>query len=71
MTGREIVSVLAICLCIGGAVLYIVKAKKKGQKCIGCPHGGKCGSETQSCSGCGNCGAGNSVDNDDEALDEE
>lgn len=24
------------------AVVYIVKAKKKGQKCIGCPNGSKC-----------------------------
>ena len=34
---------------IGGAVFYIVKAKKSGQKCIGCP-------ESKSCSGqCGGC----------------
>ncbi len=29
--------VLAI---IGGAVAYIVRAKRRGQKCIGCPAGG-------------------------------
>ena len=27
---------------IGGAGLYICKAKKKGQKCIGCPHASNC-----------------------------
>ncbi len=25
-------------------VIYIVKQKKNGNKCIGCPHGSKCGS---------------------------
>ena len=51
----EIIAIALICFCIGGAVFYIVRAKKRGQKCIGCPHGGKCGSENQGCSGCG-CG---------------
>ena len=27
---------------IGIAVTYVIKAKKKGVKCIGCPDGGKC-----------------------------
>lgn len=29
-------------LIVGGAVVYIVKAKKKGAKCIGCPAAGNC-----------------------------
>ena len=37
-----------ILLIVGGAVAYIVRAKKKGQKCIGCPDSKTCG---------GNCGA--------------
>ena len=28
---------------LGGAVFYIVKAKKSGRKCIGCPDSGSCG----------------------------
>ncbi len=31
-----------VILILGGAVAYIVKAKKKGAKCIGCPAGGMC-----------------------------
>ncbi len=27
---------------IGGAVRYIVKTKKRGQGCVGCPHSGAC-----------------------------
>ena len=42
---------------IGVAVWYIVKAKKSGVKCIGCPAGGSCfgncgGDSTSDC-GCG------------------
>lgn len=71
MDGNEIIAILAICLCIGGAILYIIKAKKRGQKCIGCPHGGKCGSEThggEGCHGCHgcNCGVGSCDSNDAE-----
>lgn len=27
---------------VGGAIIYIVKEKKKGTKCIGCPASGCC-----------------------------
>ena len=60
---------------LGGAVAYIVKAKKNGVKCIGCSVGGSCGGKKGaslqggcgSCSGCnscskGGCGCGGSGD---------
>ena len=34
--------ILIIILIIGGALFYIIRAKKKGQKCIGCPHSKTC-----------------------------
>ncbi|MBR3704200.1 MAG: FeoB-associated Cys-rich membrane protein [Oscillospiraceae bacterium] len=34
----------------GGAVFYIVKAKKSGRKCIGCPSAATCGKNC--CCGC-------------------
>ncbi len=34
--------VAVILLIIGGAVAYIIKEKKKGTACIGCPHAGEC-----------------------------
>ena len=40
-----------VLLIVGAAVFYIVKAKKKGVKCIGCPQGSACAD------GCGECGA--------------
>lgn len=32
----------SLILLIGGAVSYLVKAKKRGVKCVGCPAGGSC-----------------------------
>lgn len=31
-----------IILLVGGAIAYIIKEKKKGVRCIGCPSAGKC-----------------------------
>lgn len=35
---------------VGAATWYVIKEKKKGTKCIGCPSGGDCAS-CSSCSG--------------------
>lgn len=49
--------VLVLILVLGGAVAYIVKQKKKGVKCIGCPDSGSCaGHCSGTCSGEGCCG---------------
>ncbi len=39
----EILTVIALVLIVGGAVLYILRAKKRGDKCVGCPYGKQCG----------------------------
>lgn len=31
---------------IGAAIAYIIKTKKKGTKCIGCPYASACGKNT-------------------------
>ena len=49
------VLIIALILAIlGGAALYIYRAKKNGAKCIGCPRAKTCGGHCGSC-GC-NCG---------------
>lgn len=53
MTDFIVMAVLV--LIIGGAVLYIKRAKKKGANCIGCPSGGKCSGKGQGESAC-SCG---------------
>lgn len=36
------VIILVLALVIGGAIFYIYQAKKRGQKCIGCPYAKEC-----------------------------
>lgn len=46
---------LIIVAIVGAAVAYIIKEKKKGVKCIGCPSAGACAS-AKKCSAEGGCG---------------
>jgi len=46
----DIIIAVVVVLIIGAASLYIYRAKKSGQKCIGCPNSKQC-----SAKGC-NCG---------------
>lgn len=51
----EIIAIVAVALIIGGATAYIIKAKKSGKKCIGCPDSGSC--QKRGCGGdCCRCG---------------
>ena len=38
----DIIVIAVIVLIVGGALAYIVKAKKNGKKCIGCPYADSC-----------------------------
>lgn len=38
----DFIALLILALILGLAVAYIVKAKRRGVKCIGCPAGGNC-----------------------------
>ena len=43
-------AVLAVILFIvGGAAIYIYRAKKKGRQCIGCPFKGQCSNSECTC----------------------
>ena len=47
----NLILILVLAAIIGGASLYIYRAKKSGAKCIGCP-------DSKTCSGhCAGCGA--------------
>ena len=45
MTPAEIIALVVIGLLVGGAVAYIIRAKKRGQKCVGCPYSKECGNK--------------------------
>ncbi len=51
----DLIIVVILLLMIGTAVIYIVKARKSGVKCIGCPAGSTC---SHKCNGDGSCGCG-------------
>ncbi len=42
MGALDIILIGVIALLIGGAVAYLIRAKKRGQKCVGCPYSGEC-----------------------------
>ena len=41
----EVIAILSIILIIGGSLAYIIVAKLRGQKCIGCPDSKTCTSK--------------------------
>ena len=43
----EIIVIAIITIIVGGALAYIIKAKKSGKKCIGCPDGCSCSSKNK------------------------
>ncbi len=45
---ENIIIIVALLLIVGGAAWYVVRAKRKGQKCIGCPHSKTCGGHCDS-----------------------
>ena len=45
----DLVAILVIALAVGGATFYIVRAKKSGKKCIGCPDSATCSGRCSSC----------------------
>jgi uncharacterized protein (UPF0333 family) len=47
---ENLLLVLVILLIVGSAAAYVIRAKKQGQKCVGCPYSKECASR-----GCG-CG---------------
>lgn len=57
MEFENVIIVAVIAAIVGFAIFYIIRSKKSGKKCIGCPDSGSC---SGGCSGCsGNCGCGN------------
>ncbi len=43
----EIVAVSVIVIIVGGAIAYIVREKKKGKRCVGCPYAKECSAKRE------------------------
>ena len=52
MSVQDLIIIGIIAVIVGLALAYIIKAKKSGKKCIGCPDSGSCSGSCHSCS-CG------------------
>ena len=49
----DVAIIVLVCLIVGASVFYVIRSKKKGVKCIGCPEGCRCSSGKGGCAGCG------------------
>lgn len=47
---ENVILIIVLAIIVGLAAFYIYRAKKKGQKCIGCPYASSC---PKSHCGCG------------------
>ena len=54
----DLIIIAIVAVILGLVARYIYKAKKSGAKCIGCPSGGCCSTQSANggCSGCSGCG---------------
>ena len=50
------ITVIIILAILGGAAVYLYRAKKRGVKCVGCPDSGSCSGNCKGCSGSCGCG---------------
>ena len=63
MQPADIIVVVIIALIVGAAMAYIIKAKRSGKGCIGCPDSCSCNAsaksqtteDTGACASCGSC----------------
>lgn len=46
---KDVLIVLILVVIIALATIYIYKAKKRGARCIGCPHSKECGLCNKGC----------------------
>lgn len=65
MTLTDIIVTVVLVVILGSAIAYIIKSKKKGVKCIGCPEGCNCSHSRKGDSGCGCSGEGCSCHTDE------
>jgi len=49
-----VLAVLVILTIVGLALLYVIKEKRRGVKCIGCPDGATCPHAKNGCCSCHN-----------------
>ena len=56
----DYIAIAVIVLTLSAAVFYIVRAKRRGEKCVGCPYARECGGKCD-----GACGRAKADENND------
>ena len=51
----DMMVIAVVILIVGAATVYIIKAKKRGVKCIGCPAACNCAGKNGAASSCCSC----------------
>ncbi len=49
---ENIILIAILILIVGVAIAYLIRAKKRGVKCVGCPYAEECAKKSK---GCGSC----------------
>jgi hypothetical protein len=39
---ENVIIIIALLIIVGGGAFYVIRAKKRGEKCIGCPYSKEC-----------------------------
>ena len=43
MSSVDYIAIAAVALLLGSAIVHMIRAKSRGEKCIGCPYAKECG----------------------------
>ena len=46
----DFIAIALIAVIVGAASYYLIRAKKKGKNCLGCPYADSCSSKSSCCS---------------------
>lgn len=57
---EDLIIIAVLVIILGAAIAYMIRAKKSGVKCIGCPAGGNCSRKSHEASAC-SCGCHSKV----------
>ena len=52
LTLPDLIIIAVLLAAVGGAAAYLIRAKKRGQKCVGCPYCDACASKNGKSGGC-------------------
>ena len=46
---KNVIIIFVLAVIVSGIIWYLIRAKRKGEKCIGCPYAKQCNNQNNSC----------------------